>query len=202
MRSRMLWPTNDVGWGGQNPLSTMRGRQLDYEDRMRGLAQRQAELDVQLRERDLRNSGNSRRAGEARQRNIQALMAQFQADREAANTANRQRFEEARGLTEANIENLRGQEAQMLTDVDTSARQQGARVGQDLISRGLTGTTIAPTMQAGVERERLASRNRVSADAAQRINAARTDLASLLERRDDVAPGYDVMLSLLGMLNN
>lgn len=55
---------------------------------------------------------------------------------------------------------LEGSGQQALRDIDRRYKGLASRQQQDMISRGLTGSTIAPSMQWGVERERQDARGR------------------------------------------
>lgn len=57
---------------------------------------------------------------------------------------------------------LTGLGTQEKRDVDESYRNLGAANQQDMTNRGLTGTTIMPTMRAGIERERQDALSRVN----------------------------------------
>jgi hypothetical protein len=73
-----------------------------------------------------------------------------------------------------------------------------SRAHSDLVSRGLAGTTVAPTMAMGIERERGAAlggleerlaRMRLGYDTA--ITQARL---GAMERREDVGPDYGMLM--------
>lgn len=57
---------------------------------------------------------------------------------------------------------LEGAGTQQAADINQSAASQGSQMRQDLVSRGLTGSGILPSMYQGVERERTAAQNRLS----------------------------------------
>lgn len=57
---------------------------------------------------------------------------------------------------------LSGLGTQEKRDIDESYQKLGAVNQQDMVNRGLTGTTIMPTMRAGVERERQDALSRVN----------------------------------------
>lgn len=57
---------------------------------------------------------------------------------------------------------LKGAGDQERADIAQQARDASAAVDNNLVSRGLTGSTIAPTLQAGVQRDRYAAEGRLN----------------------------------------
>jgi hypothetical protein len=91
---------------------------------------------------------------------INPLIEDFRAQQQRANQANEARYADIKGQHEGQYTNIMGQleglGTQQKADVNTQYAGIGSRIGQDMVSRGLSGTTIAPTMAMGVERERQA----------------------------------------------
>lgn len=52
---------------------------------------------------------------------------------------------------------IEGAGAQQRKDIEQDYANRGAGISQDMVSRGLTGTTIMPSLQTGLEREKQAS---------------------------------------------
>ncbi len=94
--------------------------------------------------------------------------------------------------------NLNNAGAQAAADINDGALAQGAAVQQNLVSSGLAGTTIAPTMQMGVERERNNSQGRLQEQLRQErlstqaglsgdvLRAKEMQLAGLDRQRNDM----------------
>jgi hypothetical protein len=72
-----------------------------------------------------------------------------------AKEANEARYQQQLGIADATT-------GQRLADVSSAFGRQGADIGQRLAGLGMSGTTIAPTMQLGVERERQSALNRTA----------------------------------------
>ena len=60
------------------------------------------------------------------------------------------------------LANLEGAGVQAMSDIRQQYGATGANVQQNLRNRGMAGTTIAPTMQLGVQREQLATEGRLN----------------------------------------
>jgi hypothetical protein len=57
--------------------------------------------------------------------------------------------------------NLQGLGATARADINRAYAATAGRLGQDLVSRGLAGTTISPSLQLGVESERVREQGRL-----------------------------------------
>ena len=121
-----------------------------------------------------------------------------------ANSANLGRYGDILGdLNERykrNMGYLEGMGASEASDINDAAMQQAANVQQQMTSAGLAGTTVMPTMQAGVERQRLAEQGRLQERLRQQKLAADSqlsgDIASFKERRTDQAPDMGLYAQL------
>lgn len=117
---------------------------------------------------------------------------------------------------------LSGLGTQEKRDIDESYQKLGASNQQDMVNRGLTGTTIMPTMRSGIERERQDALSRVNerlqreqllADAGLSGDAlgaqermygqglagymgATGDTLGFAERRSDTYPDFNQLLGL------
>ena len=113
---------------------------------------------------------------------LSGLIGQYNKAYGEARTANEQRYQQM-----LNIANQTTQ--QRATDIRSTYGQQGADIMQQLARQGMAGTTIAPTMQMGVGREREAALNRLADEMQQ------TKLG-IMERRTDEYPKSDVLIAL------
>ncbi len=84
-------------------------------------------------------------AGEHGRTMPEQLMHEYQTAYDEARQANIERYEEGLALLDQVGAERRGEIERRFTGLQTQAQQ-------DLVGRGLRGTTVAPTMQAGIER--------------------------------------------------
>ena len=113
---------------------------------------------------------------------LTGLIGQYNKAYGEAKTANEQRYQQM-----LNIANQTTQ--QRAADIRSTYGQQGADIMQQLARQGMAGTTIAPTMQMGVGREREAALNRL-ADEMQGTKLG------IMERRTDEYPKSDIIIAL------
>jgi len=102
-----------------------------------------------------------------------------------AKTANEARYQQMLGITDQTS----GQRA---ADIRSDASGQQSDMMQRLASLGMSNTTVAPTMGAGIEREKQAALDR-SADALQGTKLG------IMERREDEYPDAGMISSLASM---
>ena len=130
--------------------------------------------------------------------------ANYQAQFDAARAANESRYNtlltNEDNLYSRVMGNVNQGNAQATADLSRSFDQQGARSQQDMISRGLTGSTIAQTMSAGNERNRQGSLNR-QAEAFRREQvgydtALTGQRQGIIERRTDSYPEMSELIAL------
>lgn len=127
--------------------------------------------------------------------NLWSMFMQAQKAQEDANRANQERYEEG-------LRRLQEREA-MASEYGSAAmaeaRRQFANLGtqanQKMVDRGLTGTTIAPSVQAGIARQGEQTAAKIGEDAMRYRTDLIGDTVGFMERRDDVGPD-------LGMLGN
>lgn len=113
-----------------------------------------------------------------------------------ANAKNEQRYGEILGgyndRYTRNMGMLEGMGKQEAADINEASGAAGANVMQQLNSSGLAGTTVAPTMQMGVERQRVAEQARLNERLRQQKLAADMQLSGdtlrFKEAREDVQP--------------
>ena len=79
---------------------------------------------------------------------------------------------------------------QQATDIRSAYGQQSSDISQQLARQGMGGTTVAPTMQFGVQREQQSALNRL-ADQMQQTKLG------IIERREDEGPDLGAMQSIL-----
>ncbi|MFA7279105.1 MAG: hypothetical protein WC100_03325 [Sterolibacterium sp.] len=126
----------------------------------------------------------------------QGFMDAYKSAYDEAKTSNQGRYDEISGLLnqryDRNMKYLEGAGVQEGADINEAYGAQQGSMMQNLAGSGLAGTTIAPTMAAGIERQRIADQGRLK----ERINnqkvstdaALSGDIASFKERRDDPYP--------------
>ena len=135
---------------------------------------------------------------------IDDLIADFQTQQDASQAANLERYSDILGQygdlharTMAGFEGFGEAQRQQL-----GQRYEGlqTRSQQDMVSRGLTGTTIAPTVAAGIEGQR--SQDLMALDQSinqQMLNAAlgiTQAMLGFMERREDVGPNMGDLAQL------
>lgn len=123
----------------------------------------------------------------------------------SANAANEARYQQGmeghnawRARTNELLDQLGNQQK---ADVNESYNTLAGKTRQNMISRGLTGTTVQDAMLTGVERERSKSLARVDEQLArERLDAegkAFYEQMGFLERREDEGPDMGLMAQLL-----
>ena len=109
-------------------------------------------------------------------------------------SSHNQAFAEAKAMNEARYQqllNIANQTTgQRMTDVRSDYAMKGADIAQQLARTGLANTTIAPTMQMGLEREKQSALNRV-ADELQGTKLG------IIERREDMYPDTGGLMSII-----
>lgn len=113
----------------------------------------------------------------------QKLINEQQEAMDEAKRQTEERFQ--RALT--NLEDVGVQER---ADIGTRFDSSRSAVNQSLVNSGLSGTTVLPSMQRGVERERTAANRRLSTDLAREEN-------QLLASRNDIPPDLGRFMQLL-----
>ncbi len=128
----------------------------------------------------------------------------FQSAQDEARAANESRYndiltgEQAR--YERNMNRLAGMGAQEKADINERYDNEGSRINQDLVSRGLRNSTVAENMAMGNNRERTADlgraderlrREQLTADA-----GLSADVLSFMERRTDSYPDVGLLAQL------
>lgn len=137
-----------------------------------------------------------------------ALVANYSSAYEAAKAANEKRYKEGmdertalRTRSMDTINSLGDQERKDITERFDNLKTTQT---QDMISRGLRGTTIAPTVEQGAEREKTSSLGRLE----ERLRRERLgtdinltqDIEGFRERRTDAYPDLNQMIQLMTKL--
>lgn len=117
------------------------------------------------------------------QQGLQGLVGQYNVAYQQARQANEQRYQQMLGITSQTT-------GQREADIRASYAGQGANIQQQLARRGMAGTTIAPTMQMGVQREQQSALNRL-ADQMQQTKLG------IIERREDRYPDLGSLQSII-----
>lgn len=99
-----------------------------------------------------------------------------------------------------NMGYVEGMGTQERADINTQWNNERSAVGQDMVSRGLTGTTIKPSMEMGVERQRTAALGRLNDRLLQQKLYADMQLSGdklgFMERREDEYPDPNLLAQL------
>lgn len=127
------------------------------------------------------------------------------AKNEEYNAKNEARYAEARQMTQAlrdrSLASFDTQRTQQFADIDQAAQEQAAQVGQQAYASGLTGTTVLPNLQAGVQRDRQAARNRLQsqiADERRNLDIALTGAdIDLIREKQDIGPDINSITQTL-----
>jgi hypothetical protein len=115
---------------------------------------------------------------------------------------NKQRETEIRTGYDQMLRQLQGSGIQQLHDVNTAYAGLYGKGMQDLTSRGLTGTTILPSMKQSIERQRLSERRRVQDALLSNYQTMKTNKMNFIERIQDVQPNMDYYLNLQRLYAN
>jgi len=158
---------------------------------------------------------------------LAALVENYNKAYSEAKTANEQRYQQMLQLSQQGTQQqqaaLQNQYAQMLgvvgqttgqraADIRSAYGQQQAGMMQQLARRGMSGTTIAPTMQFGVQREQQSALNRLADEMqgtrlgimGQRVGAlgglaerGQEQRLGIMERRTDAYPSAEALQSII-----
>jgi hypothetical protein len=136
---------------------------------------------------------------------IKALLAALQQAQAEAKAANLRRYSEIDAGYSARKNEVTGLIDQLgaSTRADITRRNaaSSSSAAQDMTSRGLTGTTIKPTVQQGYDRDLLTELtrhdNEVAINKGNIISGLDRDQLQFQERRDDVGPDLSMYAQLL-----
>lgn len=137
--------------------------------------------------------------------NPQSLLDDWKKQYSTARQSNETRYADIlKGYEErynTGLGNLNGAGAQAASDINQDYFGKGAGIQQSLVASGLSGTTIAPTMQLGVERERQDAQGRLQEQLRKERLATQAGLSKdtldFKERRTDEYPDTGIYASLL-----
>ena len=111
------------------------------------------------------------------------LAEQYQTALDEAKAKTEERYQEAL----SNLDKVGEQEGR---DIDTRFDSSRSAVNQSLVSSGLSGTSVLPSMQRGVERERTAAQARLATDLARERN-------QIIASRNDIPPDLALYSNLM-----
>jgi len=114
---------------------------------------------------------------------LEALVRNYNIAYQQAKAANEARYQQMLGIT-------RQTTGQRAADIRTAYGEQEANIMQQLARQGMAGTTIAPTMQMGVQREQQSALNRL-ADLMQQTTLG------IMERKEDKYPDLSALQSII-----
>ena len=137
---------------------------------------------------------------------INELIEQFQTSYDEARAANIERYDEIVGQYEQlygrQMEGLEGYGERARAGIEERWEHAATTGQQEMVNRGLTGTTIAPTMQMGYERGRGAELARLDESINQAMLGADVGLTEsmlgFMERREDPYPDMSALGDLAG----
>jgi len=131
---------------------------------------------------------------------VDNLIAQFQAQQEAANAANEQRFQQGLDIFDRIIKQQEtGDVSEQATEAAIGrARTKSVAQGtQALVSSGLASTTQAAGLGKKFEEEVGVPARLQAADIRQqRLSGALRDKAGFIERREDIGPDFGTIAGL------
>ncbi|MFA5186704.1 MAG: hypothetical protein WC551_09530 [Patescibacteria group bacterium] len=114
---------------------------------------------------------------------LQSLVSNYNQAYGAAKSANEARYQQMLDIANQTTQ-------QRAADIRTSYGEQSSNIMQQLARLGMANTTVAPTMQQGVEREQQSSLNRLADEMQQ------TKLG-IIERRQDAYPDLSSIQSII-----
>lgn len=134
--------------------------------------------------------------------------AVFAKSAEESRRANLERYEDIlnryRGMRKDIMGEMEGYGASEEADIERRFKEQAAKMGQGLVSSGLYGTTVRPTMEAGIEREKGSAlaqlRDRLKMMKAGLQQGLTQQELGFMERREDVGPSSDLIAQLMRAL--
>lgn len=114
-----------------------------------------------------------------------------------AREANEQRYKDILAGYQDRIRQVMGMNEQQEADIREDWRGQTSQAMQNLADRGMAGTSIAPTMQAGMKRRETADLRRNETNTLLLRLRAMQDKLRFQERRTDVYPDLNRFTSLM-----
>jgi len=117
---------------------------------------------------------------------LSSLVSSYNQAYEQAKAANEQRYQQLLGIADQTTQ-------QRAADVRSAYGQQSADVMQQLARTGMANTTVAPTMQMGIQREQQSALDRL-ADQMQQTKMG------VIERRTDAYPDQGALMQTLQSL--
>ena len=131
---------------------------------------------------------------------VDNLIAQFQAQQDAANAANEQRFQQGMDIFDRIIKQQEtGGTAEAATEaaIGRGRKKAVAQGTQSLVSSGLASTTTAAGLGKKFEEEVGVPARLAAADVqSQRLMQALTGKAGFIERREDTGPSFSDIAGL------
>lgn len=135
---------------------------------------------------DRRQQHMQRLAMQQGMQGLSGLVGSYNVAYGEAKSANEQRYQQLLDIASQTT-------GQREADIRGGYAERGADIRQQLSRQGMAGTTVAPTMQMGVQREQESALNRL-ADQMQQTKMG------VIERREDRYPEMGTITSLAGML--
>jgi hypothetical protein len=126
--------------------------------------------------------GEQQASAKAGANSLSALVNQYNQAYNSARSANEQRYQQLLGIADQTT-------GQRMADIRSTGAGQSADIMQQLARTGMANTTVAPTLQMGVNRETQSSLNR----AADELQGTKL---GIIERREDEYPDSNIIVQL------
>lgn len=139
------------------------------------------------------SSGTSSAAGGG----MQSYLEQLQALQEQANAANEARYQETLGGYKDVVSSLEGMGEQAAEDIQTRYQRQAAQGEQDLVSRGLAGSTQLGAMRRGYMEDAEAEQRRLDESLRSQLAGYKTNTLNFMERKNETGPDMSSVLNYL-----
>jgi len=141
---------------------------------------------------------------------MQALTTQYEDAWNQAKSANENRYNDIlqrwEGLRGGVLADLDNSTAQQSADLQSQYAKRGANIAQSLHSQGLAGTTIAPTMQMGVDRNLAEASRRLGESKMEQRAGYNTNITgnmlNFMRDRTDAYPDMNQFEGLMGQFGN
>ena len=140
---------------------------------------------------------------------LQSFLEEMAGGRNSANEANQGRYQQGLELLDASRAEaegfLEGQGQTGLEDIQRQATADIASSGQDLTSRGLSGTTVGQgntrAIQGDAQRSNTLLNERINSQRLDVLGGIDRDRLGFIERRTDEGPDFGTILPLLAAGN-
>lgn len=174
-----------------------------------------------------RSSQSKNYIGKSRSQNMSEIIQEFKDQLAKANEANEKRYQEIKGRKTAFDKELRDFHSKRIADamsyIENAGESEKAELAmhwkgqtsegmQNLVDRGLMGTTVAPTLKTGYSRahqadlrklneainqQKLQTSAQLTGDQISALERSSRDMDDFIERKQDIGPDYSTFLQLM-----